>query len=80
MIMKMTPLRLNIIIIALLIAAVGGGILALLFKAIGSADAGSNSFIIGALIGLLGSVVTGLASLGTTLINDNGKSTGNPDD
>ena len=78
--MKVTPLRLNIIIIAALVAGVGGGILALLFKAIGNDDDGSNSFIIGALIGLLGSVVTGLASLGTTLINDNGKSKENKDD
>lgn len=68
----MTPFRLNLIIIATLIAGICGGILFVILKALTmeTSEASTSAFIIGALIGLLGSGITGLASLGTTLLND----------
>ncbi len=69
---KVLPFRANILLIAGCIFALGLAISALIFKAIMS-DGGSandNQFVIGALIGLLGSAITGLAGLGTTLVSD----------
>ena len=55
-----------------LIAGISGGIIFIILKALTmeASDASTSAFIIGALIGLLGSGITGLASLGTTLLND----------
>ena len=61
-------LRLNLIIIAILIAALNGGIIFLAYQAITQED--GNLFVIGALIGLLPTGITGLVGLGTTLLND----------
>ena len=68
----MTPFRLNLIIIAAFIAGISGGIIFLISKAMTSLgdDSSTGAFMIGALIGLLGSGITGLASLGTTLLTD----------
>lgn len=68
----MTPFRLNLIIIAALITGVCAGIMILIGKSIASlsGDTSTGAFVIGALIGLLGSGITGLTSLGTTLLND----------
>ena len=66
--MEMTPLRINILAIAFLIALVCLGIIILLGRELGNPNA--NDFVLGALIGLLGTGLTGLAGLGTTLIND----------
>ena len=67
--MKVTPLRLNILIVAAFIAAICGGIIYLICIALRQSDDG-NQFIMGALVGLLGAGLTGLAGLGTTLVND----------
>ncbi len=68
----MTPFRLNLIIIATLIGGICGGIIFVILKALTmqASDTSTSAFIIGALIGLLGSGITGLSSLGTTLLND----------
>ena len=65
------PLRWNLLIIASLIALLNGGIIFLTFAAI--SKGGSNQFIIGALIGLLPTGITGLVGLGTTLLNERGQ-------
>ena len=65
---RLTAIRLNILVIALLITCITFGLIAVLWKALG--QPGDNSFIIGALIGLVGGGITGLVSLGTTLLND----------
>ncbi|MYC31361.1 MAG: hypothetical protein F4X65_14950 [Chloroflexi bacterium] len=62
------PLRWNLIIIALLIAALNFGIIFLTHAAITGKN--ENQFIIGALIGLLPTGITALAGLGTTLMNE----------
>ena len=64
------PIRGNLMIIAFLIAALNGGIVYLAYAAITGSVAGSNQFIIGALIGLLPTGITGLVGLGTTLLNE----------
>ena len=56
--------------IAFLIAAVCGGILVTIVMTVKSGGE-NNQFIVGALIGLLGSGITGLAGLGTTLLTEN---------
>ena len=68
----MTPFRLNLIIIAGFITGVSAGIIVLIGMSIStlSGDSSTGAFVIGALIGLLGSGITGLTSLGTTLLND----------
>lgn len=68
----MTPFRLNLIIIAGFIAIICIGIMVLIGKAMASlmGDSSTGAFVLGALIGLLGSGITGLTSLGTTLLND----------
>lgn len=73
--MEMTPFRLNLIIIAVLITGVCVGIIVLIGKAMTllsgeGGDSTTGAFIVGAFIGLLGSGITGLTSLGTTLLND----------
>ena len=63
-------IRVNLIIIAVLIAALNGGIIYLAYTAITGPSAGSNQVIIGALIGLLPTGITGLVGLGMTLLNE----------
>ena len=65
------PLRMNLIIVAALIAILNAGIMGLTYIAISQArDGNDNQFIIGALIGLLPTGITGLVGLGTTLLNE----------
>ena len=69
------PIRWNLIIIAFFIALLNGGIMYLTYVAINATsngEAGNNQFIIGALIGLLPTGITGLVGLGTTLLNERG--------
>ena len=66
--MKTTPVRLNILIIAFFIALICLGIIILLWRELSNPNA--NEFVLGAMIGLLGTGLTGLAGLGTTLISD----------
>ena len=66
---KFTTIRINILVIAFLIAAVCFGILVTIVMTV-RAGAEGNQFIVGALIGLLGSGITGLAGLGTTLLTE----------
>ena len=74
--------RPNIIIIAFFVFLVCGGICVLIWKSLALDP--DDKFVVGALIGLLGSGITGLAGLGTTLVseNQNGSppSTGRPED
>ena len=67
--LKFSTVRVNILVIAILIAAVCGGILVTIVVTVKSGGE-NNQFIIGALIGLLGSGITGLAGLGTTLLSE----------
>ncbi|MCY3542492.1 MAG: hypothetical protein OXH22_00385 [Chloroflexi bacterium] len=70
---KMTPIRVNLLIIAGLIAIICFGLIYVLIQALNSSsgnDESSNSFIMGAVIGLIGGGITGLTSLETTLLND----------
>ena len=70
--MEMTPFRLNLIVIASFITVICVGILLLIGRAVTtlSGDSSTGAFVTGALIGFLGSGITGLTSLGTTLLND----------
>ena len=65
----LTPVRLNLLIIALLIAVLNAGILFLCYIAITGEEV--SEFVVGALLGLLPTGITGLVSLGTTLLNEN---------
>ena len=65
---RMTPIRVNLLIIAFLIAVLNGGIIYLASVAITSE--GVSDFVAGALVGLLPVGITALAGLGTTLLND----------
>ena len=65
----MTPLRLNLLCIAGLIAVLNVGIMCLCYMAITGEEV--SEFVIGALIGLLPTGITGLVGLGTTLLNEN---------
>ena len=65
---RLTPIRVNLLIIAFLIAVLNGGIMYLAYKAITSP--GVSDFVAGALVGLLPVGITALAGLGTTLLND----------
>ena len=68
-----TPIRLNLLIIALFIAALNAGIMVLCGIAIASLSSengNASTFVLGALIGLLPTGITGLVGLGTTLLND----------
>ena len=64
------PIRWNLLIIALLIAALNGGIIFLTYTAITQSGEADNQFVTGALIGLLPVGITGLVGLGTTLLNE----------
>ena len=65
------PVRMNLIIVAVLIAILNAGIIGLTYVAISQAkDGNDNQFIIGALIGPLPTGITGLVGLGTTLLNE----------
>lgn len=65
---RTTPIRVNLLIIACLIAVLNGGIIYLAFVAITSKEV--SDFVAGALVGLLPVGITALAGLGTTLLND----------
>ena len=64
------PLRMNLIIVAVLIAILNAGIMGLTYVAITQDENNDNQFIVGALIGLLPTGITGLVGLGTTLLNE----------
>lgn len=64
----LTPVRVNLLVIAALIAVLNGGIMYLVYHAITSQ--GISEFVTGALVGLLPVGITALSSLGTTLMND----------
>ena len=63
-----TPVRVNLLVIVILIAALNGAIIYLVWWAITSD--GVSDFVAGALVGLLPVGITALAGLGTTLMND----------
>ena len=65
---RLTPVRVNLLVIALLIGILNGGIIYLVYLAITSKEI--SDFVAGALVGLLPVGITALASLGTTLMND----------
>ena len=65
---RLTPVRVNLLVIALLIGILNGGIIYLVYLAITSQEI--SDFVAGALVGLLPVGITALASLGTTLMND----------
>ena len=65
----MTPLRLNLLIIAGLITVITLKILELI-PAVIALKLTDGGLIIGTLLGLLGSCITALSALGTTLLND----------
>ena len=65
---RFTPVRVNLLVIALLIALLHGGIVYLVYLAITSKEI--SEFVTGALVGLLPVGITALSSLGTTLMND----------
>lgn len=64
----LTPVRVNLLVIALLIAILNGGIIYLVYLAVTSGEI--SEFVTGALVGLLPVGITALSSLGTTLMND----------
>ena len=64
----MTPVRVNLLVITLLIALLNGGIIYLAYIAITSD--GVSEFVAGALVGSLPVGITALAGLGTTLLTD----------
>ena len=64
----MTPLRVNLLVITILIALLNGGIICLAYVAITSDDI--SEFVAGALVGSLPVGITVLAGLGTTLLTD----------
>ncbi len=74
--LQFAEFRPNILIIAFFIFGVCIGIVCLIAIAISNASSGGNgdssttAFVIGALIGLLGAGLTGLAGLGTTLVTE----------
>ena len=63
-----TPVRVNLLVIALLIAILNGGIGYLVYLAITTKE--RSEFVAGVLVGLLPVEITALSSLGTTLMND----------
>lgn len=65
---RFTPVRVNLLVIALLIALLNGGIGYLVYLAITSKEI--SEFVTGALVGLLPVGITALSGLGTTLMND----------
>ena len=69
---EVLPVRANILLIASFLFVVSVAIVFLIGGALmkNGAPSGDEKFIIGTLIGLLGSGITGLAGLGTTLVSD----------
>ena len=65
---RMTPVRVNLLFIAVLIAALNAGLMYLAYIAITSKEV--SEFVAGALVGLLPVGITALAGLGTTLLTD----------
>ena len=65
---RFTPVRVNLLVIAILIALLNGGIGYLVYLAITSKEI--SDFVAGALVGLLPVGITALSGLGTTLMND----------
>ena len=65
---RFTPIRVNVLIIAILIALLNGGLIYLAWVAITNKEV--SQFVAGALVGLLPVGITALAALGTTLLND----------
>ena len=65
----MTPIRLNLLLIAGGILFIAIGILNLIPEIL-KLKMDDGPLIIGTLLGLLGSCITGLSGLGTTLMND----------
>ena len=65
---RFTPVRVNLLVIAFLIAILNGGIIYLVYLAITSKEI--SEFVAGVLVGLLPVGITALSSLGTTLMND----------
>ena len=75
-----TPIRLNLLLIAAGILAIGLGILNLIPRIL-EMNIDDGPLVIGMLLGLLGSCITGLSGLGTTLMNDSStKNKRNEDD
>ena len=64
----LTPVRVNLLVIALLIAILNGG--HRLPRLFGNHIQRDLRFVTGALVGLLPVGITALSSLGTTLMND----------
>ena len=64
----MTPVRFNLLVIAILIAVLNGGILYLCYVAFTSDKV--SDFVAGVVVGLIPTGITGLVGLGTTLLND----------
>lgn len=63
-----TRSRINLVAIALFIYLIYGGIVLLIYQVL--PQAANNQLVVGALIGLLRVGHTGLAGLGTTLVNE----------
>ena len=66
--------RLNILVIALFVFLTIGGIVGILIYAL-SQGGTDNDFVIGALIGLLGTGIISLTSLGNNILEKDGKPT-----
>ena len=64
----MTPVRVNLLVITILIALLNSGIIYLAYIAITSD--GVSEFVAGVLVGSLPVGITALAGLGTTLLTD----------
>ena len=69
---RMTPIRLNLLVIAAGIFIIALGILNLIPQLLKD-DSVHIPLIVGTLLGLLGGCIAGLSQLGTTLMNDDGK-------
>ena len=65
---KMTAIRVNLLLIAVLITLLNGGLMYLAYVAMTSKEI--SEFVAGALVGLLPVGITALAGLGTTLLTD----------
>ena len=67
---KQYPVRWNLCIIVVCISLLSAGILLVLYLAIGGNTGGSNDFVIGGLIGLLGAGLSNLASMASSLFDE----------
>ncbi len=61
------PVRVSLLVIAVLIALICFGVIALLWLTIDGKSTSDYEFITGALIGILAAGITGLVGLGTSL-------------